>query len=246
MSVTWCKESSTVETNEVMKTTAHRSESCCWRQLLSLLSDVLMPVLTQLVCGRPYPAKYQGVDWETKDCRGIWEHNQTTDEHRALATSTSRCEFAHTVHSSLNKLHGAQSMRNWLSVDDYRNLRFSWNSEVHQRVHTSMSLDSWTLSWAKSIKYTTSHPISLKCILISSTHASLGIANGLLSSGFQTKFLYAILFSAIHVACRTQLRSVTKRQPETKLTEHVSQPHKTAVKLRRVNNAAKGEEAKTH
>jgi hypothetical protein len=53
MSATWRKERSTVETNEIMKTVAHRSESWCWRQLLSLLSPVLMLVLTQLVCGRP-------------------------------------------------------------------------------------------------------------------------------------------------------------------------------------------------
>jgi hypothetical protein len=36
-----------------MKTAANRSESWCWRQLLSPLSHVLMLVLTQLVCGRP-------------------------------------------------------------------------------------------------------------------------------------------------------------------------------------------------
>jgi hypothetical protein len=54
MSATWRKERSTVETNEIIKTAAHRSESWCWRQLLSFLSHVLMLVLTQLVCGRPY------------------------------------------------------------------------------------------------------------------------------------------------------------------------------------------------
>jgi hypothetical protein len=53
MSVTWRKERSTVETNEIMKTAARRSESLCWPQLLRLLSHVLMLVLTQLVCGRP-------------------------------------------------------------------------------------------------------------------------------------------------------------------------------------------------
>jgi hypothetical protein len=31
-SATWCKERSTVETNEITKTAAHRSESWCWRQ----------------------------------------------------------------------------------------------------------------------------------------------------------------------------------------------------------------------
>jgi hypothetical protein len=33
MSATWRKERSTVETNEILKTAAHRSESWCWRQL---------------------------------------------------------------------------------------------------------------------------------------------------------------------------------------------------------------------
>jgi hypothetical protein len=33
MSATWRKERSTVDTNEIMKTAAHRSESWCWRQL---------------------------------------------------------------------------------------------------------------------------------------------------------------------------------------------------------------------
>jgi hypothetical protein len=50
MSATWRKERSTVETNEIMNTAAHRSESWCWCQLLS---HVLMLVLAQLVCGRP-------------------------------------------------------------------------------------------------------------------------------------------------------------------------------------------------
>jgi hypothetical protein len=53
MSATWRKERSTVETNEIMKTAAHWSESWCWSQVLSFLSHVLMLVLTQLVCGRP-------------------------------------------------------------------------------------------------------------------------------------------------------------------------------------------------
>jgi hypothetical protein len=33
MSAAWRKERNTLETNEIMKTAAHRSESWCWRQL---------------------------------------------------------------------------------------------------------------------------------------------------------------------------------------------------------------------
>jgi hypothetical protein len=60
MSATWRKERSTVETNEIMKTAAQRSESWCWRQILSVLSHVLMLVLTQLVCGCPNSSVMQG------------------------------------------------------------------------------------------------------------------------------------------------------------------------------------------
>jgi hypothetical protein len=69
MSATWRKERSTVETNKIMKTAAHRSESWCWHQLLSLLSHVLMLVLTQLVCGRPYFSNIMFSSDEKRKCR---------------------------------------------------------------------------------------------------------------------------------------------------------------------------------
>jgi hypothetical protein len=78
MSATWRKERSTVETNEIMKTAVHRSESWCWRQLLSLLTRVLMLVLTQLVSGCPYShtsqlseTTYYPVEIQTS--RGCWD-----------------------------------------------------------------------------------------------------------------------------------------------------------------------------
>jgi hypothetical protein len=42
-----------------------------------------------------------------------------------------------------------------------------------------------------------SHPISLKSILISSTHLRLGLPSGLFPSGFPTNILYTFLFSPI-------------------------------------------------
>jgi hypothetical protein len=57
MSATWLKERSIVETNEITKSAAHRSESWCWlitnEAILRILSHVLMLVLAQLVCSRP-------------------------------------------------------------------------------------------------------------------------------------------------------------------------------------------------
>jgi hypothetical protein len=47
-----------------------------------------------------------------------------------------------------------------------------------------------SLSWARSIQSITSHPISLRSILILFTHLRLGLPSGLLHSGFQTNILY--------------------------------------------------------
>jgi Mn2+/Fe2+ NRAMP family transporter len=77
---------STVETNEFMKTAAHQSESWCWRQLLSLLSHVLMPVLTQLVCGRTNSQDTMSATWrkgaQLKRMR-LWKPPHTSLSHEA-------------------------------------------------------------------------------------------------------------------------------------------------------------------
>jgi hypothetical protein len=53
----------------------------------------------------------------------------------------------------------------------------------------------WSLSWARVIQSTPSHPISLRSILILSTHLRLGLPSGLLPSGFPSNILFAFLFS---------------------------------------------------
>jgi hypothetical protein len=52
-----------------------------------------------------------------------------------------------------------------------------WNTNVHYRVH-------WSLSWARLIQSIPPHPISLRSILILSTHLRLGLPSGLFHSGF--------------------------------------------------------------
>jgi hypothetical protein len=63
----------------------------------------------------------------------------------------------------------------------------------------------WSLFWARSIQSIPSHPISLKSILILSTHLRLGLLNGLLPSGFHTNILYAFLFSPSRATCSAHL-----------------------------------------
>jgi hypothetical protein len=57
------------------------------------------------------------------------------------------------------------------------------------------------LSWANWIHSTLPQPISLRSILISSSHLCLGLPSGLLPSGFPTKTLYTFLSShACHMS----------------------------------------------
>jgi hypothetical protein len=51
----------------------------------------------------------------------------------------------------------------------------------------------WSLSWARWIWSAGSHPISLRSILMLSSHLRLTLPNGLFPSGYPTEILYAFL-----------------------------------------------------
>jgi hypothetical protein len=65
----------------------------------------------------------------------------------------------------------------------------------------------WSLFWARSIQSIPSHPISLRFILILSTHLRLGLPSGLFYSGIPTNILYAFLFSPIRATCPAMIYS---------------------------------------
>jgi hypothetical protein len=53
-----------------------------------------------------------------------------------------------------------------------------------------------SLSWARSIQSIPPYPVSLRSILILSTHIRLGLPSGLFTSGSPTNIIYALLFSS--------------------------------------------------
>jgi hypothetical protein len=63
-----------------------------------------------------------------------------------------------------------------------------WNPKVYYRVH-------WSLSTARSIQSIPTRLISLRSILIWSTHLRLGLPSGLFPFGFPTNILYESLSS---------------------------------------------------
>jgi hypothetical protein len=73
-----------------------------------------------------------------------------------------------------------------------------WDPRVHNRVHKRPPLVPIQSQIIQSIP---PHPVSLKSILISTTHLHLGLSSGLFPSGFPTNILYAFLFSPIHATC---------------------------------------------
>jgi hypothetical protein len=76
------------------------------------------------------------------------------------------------------------------------------NPKVHHRVHKSLHS---SLSWARSIQSIPSQPISLRYILILSTHLRHGLPSGLFPYSFPANILYAFLFSAIRATCPAHL-----------------------------------------
>jgi hypothetical protein len=74
----------------------------------------------------------------------------------------------------------------------------SFNSVFTRALH-------WSLSLAISIQSTPSHHISLRFILMLSTHLHLGLPSGLFPSGLPTYILYVFLFSPIRATCPAHL-----------------------------------------
>jgi hypothetical protein len=80
----------------------------------------------------------------------------------------------------------------------------SWrkNPKVHHRTHNSPPPVP-VLSQSNPIN--TPKPISLRSILIPSSHLLLGLPSGLLPSGFHTKTLYTFLSSPMRATCPAHL-----------------------------------------
>jgi hypothetical protein len=70
--------------------------------------------------------------------------------------------------------------------------RSLWTPKVH-----CCRVSHWYLSWARWIQCTPSHPVSLRFILMISSHLCLDFLHGLFHCGFLTIILYAFLTSSV-------------------------------------------------
>jgi hypothetical protein len=91
----------------------------------------------------------------------------------------------------------------------------------------------WSLSWARSIQSTPSHPISLRSILILSIQLRLGLPSGLFPSGFPTNILYAFLVSHIRATCPAHLILLPPTTPIIKIELCLSSERHTKFSNRR-------------
>jgi hypothetical protein len=76
------------------------------------------------------------------------------------------------------------------------------NPKVHRRMHNS-PLTVPILSQVNPLH--TPQPMSLRSILIPSSHLRLGLSSGLFLSGFHTKILYTFLPSPMRATCPAHL-----------------------------------------
>jgi hypothetical protein len=95
------------------------------------------------------------------------------------------CTYLFT-HSLTHSLHGAgYYLKSWLSLSLSKNILLSYGTWRFITVFTQAR--HWTLSWASWFQFAPSIPISLRSILMLSSHLLVGLPSGLLPSASQPK-----------------------------------------------------------
>jgi hypothetical protein len=157
-----------------------RSGHCRQQKHLSPLSETEPRFL-----GRPahIPSLYR---WEHDVL--LWARQWTFEISNSWATT------------SINKLHGTESLRSHQSLLKnfpifYENRKFILFTRTRH----------WSLSWIRWIQSISSHPISLRSILILFSYLRIGLLSGPFPSGSPTKTLNEFVFSTMHATCSTHL-----------------------------------------
>jgi hypothetical protein len=123
---------------------------------------------------------------EVKECVELKLHSPNTSSWRGAYLSTETTLLTYLL------LVAGHYLKSRLSLSLSKNILLTYGTQRFITVFTKAR--HWTLSWANRIQFAPSIRISLRTILMLSSHLRLGLPSGLFSSGLPTKNLQIYRF----------------------------------------------------
>jgi hypothetical protein len=124
-----------------------------------------------------------------------YQHNYCVSGHYPLSCFYSK-------HTAFRRLDSASVLRWNLLSPEIGTRSLDW-AQLRRFITVFTRAVQWSLSWARSIQSIPPHPLSLRFILILSTHLHQGLPSGLFPSGSPTNILHAFLFQYIYLVCHS-------------------------------------------
>jgi len=134
------------------------------------------------------------------------------------------------VHSSVCLSNSIEQSASW-DADSQLVSKFSTSNGTWRFITMFRRACHWSLSSARCIQSTTSHPISIRSILILSYHLCQGLPHGLFPSCFPTKILYVCMYVCMYACMHACMYCIKAYKLHSSSSYCVLQPATTSSLL---------------